>query len=279
MAIFLSKDQLYRLLQRELPEGVYPDGAPSGFYSTSSIYSKADVAATGYANLERIYQNYFPQTADEKIDDWVVKAFGTKFSDSVTLDQKRSRVIEKIRKQPKITLWEILKLVSGYLPEGVYVQIFEYGTRQLSPWKLGVSLLGLNTYLYFVSAKDQLGISSDQWCSYISSLHWYLGKDKLGVNTYLFGGDQSLIQKAQSDAYGYEIRIFNYALSGLDLESMKKDVKASEPARTSFILNQNQLLTDYNLTVPVTDVDEFSLVNCITRDSTSSTGYSGMKEA
>lgn len=279
MPQFLTTQQIYRMLQRELPAGVYPDGAPSSFFSTASVWSKADLASTGYANLQRIYDNYFPQFADEKIEDWEVKAFGRKFNASVSLAQRRARVIEKIRKQPTITKWEILKLVAGYLPEGKYVQIFENCSRMLEPWQLGVSLLGLDTYLFFVSAGSQLGIPADEWCDYISGLHWYLGQDALGVDTFLFGGDQSLIQEAQSDAYGYTIRIFDFALAGLDLENMQSDIRAAEPARTSFILNQNQVLTDYNLTVPVTNVDEFSLVDCITRDSSSSTGYSGLKES
>lgn len=279
MPKFLNVDELYRVLQRELPEGVYPDGAPDRFYSTASIYSKAQMLANGYANMERIYANYFPETADEKIDDWVVKAFGAKFNDSVTLLEKQSRVIEKIRKQPRISLWEILTLVSGYIPEGKYVQIFQYCELDRQPWQLGVSLLGQNTYLYFVSAFDQVGVPALEFCEYVSNLHWRLGGDRLGVDTTLFGGDQQLITQAQIDAYAYEIRIFDYEVTGLDLQNMEKEIQAAQPARSAYILRQNLNLNDFGLTVPVTNVDAFDLVNCITRNALATTGYDGLTEA
>jgi len=279
MPKFLNVDELYRVLQRELPEGVYPDGKPDRFYSTASIYSKAQLLANGYTNMSRIYANYFPADADEKIDDWVVKAFGSKFNDSVTLAEKQSRVIEKIRKQPRISLWEILTLVSGYIPEGKYVQILEYGKLDLHPWRLGVSLLGQNTFLYFVPAFDQVGVPALEFCEYVSNLHWRLGGDRLGVNTTLFGGDQQLITKAQLDAYAYEIRIFDYEVTGLDLQNMEKEIQAAQPARSGYILRQNLNLNDFGLTVPVTDVNEFDLVNCITRNALATTGYDGLTEA
>ena len=85
MAKFLSRDEVYRLLQRELPEGVYPDGAPSSYYSTADIDSVASVASTGYANLQRIYDNYWPQSADEFLSTWEITVFAKNLSASLTL--------------------------------------------------------------------------------------------------------------------------------------------------------------------------------------------------
>ena len=273
MAIFLTAQQIYRALQRELPEGAYPDGSPSGFFSTASIYSKAQLAEAAYSNLNRIYQNYFPQTADEKIDDWVFKAFGSYFDDNVTLEEKRSRVIAKIRKQPSITAWEILTLVAGYVPEGTYVQVYSpCGEDQF--WTLGVSLLGINTFLSGLTIAD-LGYDPADWCDIVSNLHWRLGDDGLGLNTTLADPTWQDVSQVQRNAYGYEIRIFGYTLSAEDTEKLRLDVQRNEPARSSFILRQNLDLNDFGLTEIVNDVDQFDNVDCITRDSGSDTGYTG----
>jgi hypothetical protein len=70
MPKFLSATEAYRMIQRELPENVYIDGPATAGYSTASVYSKALAIEKIYQNLERIYDNFFAQTADEKIADW-----------------------------------------------------------------------------------------------------------------------------------------------------------------------------------------------------------------
>lgn len=273
MPQFLTAQQIYRVFQRELPEGAYPDGSPSGFYSTASIYSKAELAASGYQNLSRIYENFFPQTADEKIDDWVFKAFGYYFPQSITLQEKRDRVIAKLRKQPQINLWEILTIVASYVPEGTYVQIYApCGDHKF--WTLGVSLLGIDTVLAGLTIED-LDVDPADWCEYVQNLHWRLGDDALGYNTYLAYPNWPTVAQVQANAYQYEIRIFGYTMPATDVENMRKDVQAAEPARSSFVLNQNLDINDYGLTVVVNDADEESGVDTITRDPSSQTGYTG----
>jgi hypothetical protein len=82
---------------------------------------------------------------------------------------------------------------------------------------------------------------------------------------------------AQLRAYGYELRVFEYTLPDNDYFRLNRDLTRNEPARSSHIIRQNQSLAAYNLIYPVSEVDQFSGVDTITRDSSSSTGYSGRR--
>ncbi len=276
MAIFLDRQQLYRVLQRELPDGVYPDGAPSAFFSTADMDSVARTIESTYDNMERIYDNFFPQTADEKIDDWLRKMFQSPPS-SLSLADKRAKVITKVRAQPKINLWEILRLVAGFLPVGKYVQIIEYCNPSQSGWLLDEAELGLSTILADPITFASLGVSAQNWCSFVAGLQWRIGEGQLGINTALAEDGLYLnVTNVQKQAFLYEVRIFDYTVTGADFQQMKEEITLAEPARSSHIIRQNLNLADFFLSTPVTNVDEFSLVNCITRDPLSSTGYSGL---
>lgn len=277
MPKFLSREELYRILQRELPEGVYPDGAPSAFFSTAENDSVAALAASGYSSLERIYANFFPQTADERIDDFVQAVFGKKFDATVTLEEKRARVTAKVRKQPAIWAWEIMTLVAGYLPEGTYVQIAPWGCGSAANWKLGVSQLGVNTNLGLDHSFADLGVSADDWCSFVKTRGWQLGVSRLGETTELGSTPYREISDPQMNAFAYDIRIFGYELSGSALTEMLAEVSAAEPARSAHNLRQNLSLSAFGLNTMVSNVDQFSGVDCIARDSASTTGYAGRR--
>lgn len=276
MPRFLTREELYRLLQRELPEGLYADGPPSAFFTTSSIDSKAGTLETAYDNLERIYENYFPQTADEKIKDWIDKAFiGVSFEDAVTLQDKRNRVIAKLRKKPTLALWEVLTLIAGYLPPGKYVQIVENCSASGS-WVLGESMLGLTTVLGLTPTLASLGIIGEDWCEFVSAHRgWVLGQSELGVDTDLAEIGFLEVIQPQIQAYGYEIRIFETAVTGTSFDQMERQIKETEPARSVHLIRQNLSLADFGLNNVVIGVDEFDLVSCITIDPASETGYSG----
>lgn len=276
MPKFLNRQELYRLLQRELPEDVYPDGPATAFYSTADMDSVADVAATAYGNMERIYENQWPQSADEKIDDWVFKVFGYKFDESVTLEEKRSRIIAKIRHQPTIRLWEVLTIVVSYLPEGYYAQVAEFQCGAASGWILGESLLGLSTYLGMGRPFNTLNVDSSDWCEVIAD-GWRLGFSKLGVDTTLSEFSNQELFNVQAEAFGYMIRIFDTAVTGDSLARMIQDVKAAEPARSFFRIAQNQSLAAYGLVVDVPNVGEFDNITTIAQDSTQTTGYKGKR--
>lgn len=272
MPKFLTRQEIYRILQRESPMDVYPDGAPTAFISTASMDAKAKVFASIYQNLETVYENYFPQSADERIEDWEVKVFGEPSTGGLTLLERQSRILAKLRKRPKISKWEILTLIAGYIPEGKFVQIVELCSPQ-GKWVLGRSRLGSETILGLGSP----GEFNPQTCSDLVRQGWVLGRAKLGTQTAL-GKDYRGLYSLQAQAYGYEVRIFDYELTGDTLEQALLEIKKAEPARSSFVMKQNLDLTDYGLTVPVSDVNEFNLVDCITRDSTSTTGYSGRRK-
>jgi hypothetical protein len=276
MPKFVSRQELYRLLQRELPEELYPDGPASAFYSTADMDSVADVAATAYGNMERIYLNQWPQSADERIDDWVLKVFGYKFDESVTLDEKRSRVIAKLRHQPTIRLWEVLTIVASYVPEGTYVQVAEYSCGAASGWHLGESYLGYSTFLGFDHIFDKLNVDSSKWCDIVSD-GWRLGFSRLEEGTSLSEFEHKELFDIQAEAFGYQIRVFDYAVTGDSYTRMIQEVKAAEPARSFFNIAQNLDLTDYHLVVDVSNVGEFDNITCITRDVTQTTGYKGKR--
>lgn len=116
MPKFLSVTEIYRLLQRELPEDVYADGAPDLYNTAADMCAAASGFHTAYGNLERIYENYFPQYADEKIGDWEVMVFGQLSEGSLTLQERRDRVIAKLRERNRINLWSILVDILNLLP-------------------------------------------------------------------------------------------------------------------------------------------------------------------
>lgn len=277
MPTFLTQPQLYRVLQRELPSNVYPDGPPSAFFSTAENDSVAKVYASAYANMERIYDNQFPQHTSERINDWEITAFGKVNSTGLSLAERISRILTKLQQQRSLAMWEILTLIAGYIPEGKFVQIVEWGCGEGFGWKLGASRLGIDTVLSW-GARSLLG-DSDTPCEDIkNATGWKLGKSPLGSETRLTGSlTWQLISTVQAKAYTYEIRIFDYELPAADLEELKRQLDLSEPARSGRVIFQNLQLADYMLTVPLTEVGQFSGVNCITRDSASTTGYSGRK--
>lgn len=276
MALFLTREQIYRILQRELPDGAYADGPPSAFFTTADMASVADVAATGYGNLERIYENYFPQTTDEYIGKWIDKMFlGASFEPNVTLDDLRARVIAKVRLQPQINMWQVLKIAASFVPPGTYVQILE-NCGGKGCWTLGVSRLGRDTFLCYNFKWYMLGIDLNDWCDFLQNGRgWILGVSKLGNTTKLAKFSFLQVLEPQLDAYGYKLRIFDYQVTGNSYTQLLQALNDAEPARSVHIIYQNVSLSGSGYTQVVTNVDEFSLVNMITQDDTSNTGYSG----
>jgi len=255
VAKFLTAQELYRLLQREYPPHAYPDGSPGTFYSTASAYAKSQVLASAYENLETIYDNLFPQTAEAQLDEWEIKVFG-KLSVNLTTEERRQRLLAKLRNQKKINLWKVLITVLGFLPEGTYVQISEWGNFYSDGgWVIGVSQLGLNTRF-----------------AHANGFGYTLDAVESGVGP----ATPSDLVEAMVNAYTYEIRIFS-AVSDSTLEEIELAVLETEPARSVHYTFSGLSLSDYNLTETVSDVDESSLINCACVDAASSTGYTGKR--
>jgi len=235
MPKFLSQDELYRLIQRELPAFVFPDGPPTAFYWTSEAYSYAKNFSSAYENASGIYDQFFPQTATSKIDDWDIKIFGQLQDASLSLQQRRDILVSHIQNSPPdLGLWSILVRVLDLLPVGTVVQLFEYcSLNKDAGWKIGVSLLGINTFLGFEQFVPEPGSGFD-----------FCNPDPVPSNW----------TEEQNFAYGYECRVFNYTLSDQEYAKIDSLLKRLEPARSNHTIRDNLTLSDFGLVVEYENV-------------------------
>lgn len=277
MAKFLNADESYQLFQRELPEGAYASVEYSKALSTSSVYAKAVTIAAAYSNLKVIYDNMFPQSSVDKIDDWVLKCFGSPFPGGTPVSVKQQSVVAKLRQQPNLSLWQILTTIVGLVPAGTYVQIVTYRALNVG-WPLGKGKLGRDTYLSPNGNDTLAGFNYDNWNNFIATIEWRLGRGKLGTTTHLAKYSGADIARRQHNAYGYEIRIFGITLSAALRQSIDKQASMIEPARSSHIIRDGLNLADFGLVNTVNNVGQFDLVNCIAADVTQTTGYIGLTQ-
>lgn len=218
MPIFLSQQQVYRLLQRELPiENVYPDGPASAFYSTAENYSVAKVFGDAYTSLESIYNNYFPQTADVRQQDWEELILGRHLPDSLTLQEKRDRVLTKIRTRRRTTPQDIIDIVHTVIDSSISVEIAPWGCG-CAGWILDVSILDVSTIL---NGYNNLNL---------------VGPDLCGKTAADFGLTEDEFLDYRKEAYFYEIRIYSYTLSSEERDLINKLVSEGEPARSDHII-------------------------------------------
>lgn len=275
MPKFLTQQEIYRILQRELPEGVYADGPPSAFFTTADMYATASGISGLYAKMQRVYDNYFPQYADEKIEDWETFVFN-KIQTGLSLPGRRTKVINQLKLRPSLSLWEILTAAANFVPVGTFVQVVEWGCRDGSAWgwKLGSSRLGSETVLGWGYSK--IGPDGADLCDYVIGDGWRLGTSHLGSETRLQGSlTYDEFVGAQMRAYMYEVRIFGYSLTPQEWLDLDLLLRRKEPARSGHVVLDGLSLTTFDLTSPVTNVDQFDGVDCIAVDSSQTTGYSG----
>ena len=218
MPTFLSQEQIYRMLQRELPEGTYPDGPASAFYSTADSDATAKVIAGVYDNLSRIYENMWPETADEQLSDWEIKVFGRNLSASLTLAQRRALVIAKIRSQSGISKADISALVSTIIGSDKIFEIIEWGFGD-GAWVLGESQLGINTFL---AGPSRFRATGPDLCSADPADYGMTSDDWLDM---------------RSDAYTYEVRIYTATLSEEVYLALDVALSDSEPARSQHVIS------------------------------------------
>lgn len=236
MAIFLTAQQAYRLIQRELPEGVYPDGSPTGFYSTASVYSKAKVFESAYTNLSRIYDNMFPQTADEKQLDWELKAFGYYLDPALSLEDRRKLVINKLRARPGINRIAIEDIVRSVIGSDITFLVIDWNCAQAQTingtgvWMIGESQLGIDTYLGGARMADVTELL-------------YPGADFCN-NDPIFGKTDEEWAAMQEQAYTYEVLIFDYTLTAAQRAALDEALTRGEPARSAHVITDGQDLND-----------------------------------
>lgn len=217
MPKFLDRSEVYRILQRELPEKVYPDGPPSAFYSTADMDSVADVAATGYANLERIYENFWPQTADERSADWEIFAFGKPLDSSLPLSLRRDRTVTKIRSRKGITKQDMKDVVIGIIGSDKQVEVIEWGCGD-GGWVLDVSLLDISTILNGQNLVDATG---PLLCE---------------ADPAEFGKTPEEWAEMQEEAYTYQVNIYGYTLTELEFAEVDAALTEAEPARSRHVI-------------------------------------------
>lgn len=218
MPKFLSQQEIYRLLQREMPEDVAPDGAPSAFYSTAEMDSVAKVLSTSYQNLSVIYSDNYPQTTSEdRIADWEIKVFGNVKPANLTLQERRDRVLAKLRLPRGLTKTDIEGVVRGVLGTAADFEIVEWGCEDGS-WILDYSELGVGTILN--GTAWTFGIAADL-CSKSPS-------------DYGLTADQWA--EMQETAYTYEVKIFNQTLTADQYLELDRELLIWEPARSRHVI-------------------------------------------
>lgn len=233
MAIFLDVEESYRLMQRELPEGAYADGAPSAFFTTASIYAKAKQVEQSYDNMERIYDNMFPQSADENILDWEQKVFGRLLDASLTLQQRRDLIIARMRVRPGINKQAISDIVTVVLGEDALFDIIEWNCSHDGDgggWILDESQLDINTYLNSQPMSDVTPslFPSANFC----------------INDPQFGKTDQEWAEMQEQAYTYEVIIYGMTLTAQQRYELDRDLTAGEPARSQHVITDGADVND-----------------------------------
>lgn len=219
MPKFLTREEVYRILQRELPEGVYPDGAPSAYFSTADMDSVAALAASGYDNLETIYDNYFAQLADEKSEDWEIKVFGQVLPATQSLADRRSRVLAKVRSQLGITKADMVAVVQSVIGLDKDVVVVNWSDRDGDgTWRIGLSQLGVTTILGGAST----------WRAYGDTAACDDG------STFGLTPDEMLAVREQ--AYTYEVRIYSYTMTADEAAEVEELLTHYEPARSAHVV-------------------------------------------
>lgn len=221
MPKFLTRDEVYSLLSRELPEDAYPEGSASGSFSGADNGSIASLFGAIYDNQERIYENYFPQTALEKIDDWESKVFPVTPLGGLTTQERRDRIIARIRLQQRTTPQDMLNVVYTILPMSTLVEIVELGCSG-GAWVLDESELDISTILNGWSGV-QFGFRSD-WCSVTAA--------ELGIS------EQDYLDYRE-EVYTYEVRIYDTVLTAEQRQALDEALTPAEPRRSRHVIVDN----------------------------------------
>lgn len=219
MPLFLTRQELYRVIQRELPEYAYPDGAPSAYYSTADSDATAKVIASMYENLETIYDNYWPQYADEKLAEWELTVFGEYQDSSVPVSGRIDKILIKLRSQNGITIQDMIDITKGVIGSDKEVEIAEWGCSS-GAWVLGESQLGVTTILGHGFNRFQFN-SNDPLCI---------------PNAATLGITEDDLTNMQIEAYTFEVRIYNYTLTSEEETLLDNALTVGEPARSTHII-------------------------------------------
>lgn len=223
MPYFLTREDIYSVFQRENPTDVYPDGAPTATFANSDILATAITFEAGYNNLSRIYDNYFPQFADEKISDFETLYFGMQSDSSLPLQQRRDRIVAKIRTQRRTTQQDMINTVYSVIDSSIPVEIATLncnGPNGGAAWILDESQLDINTYLNEFSGVQ----------------FWFINGDFCNATAADLGLTPQQLIDYQNQAYTYEVLIYGYTLSAQERTLIDQALNQNEPARSLHVI-------------------------------------------
>lgn len=219
MPKFLDRNEIYKIIQRELPEKTYATSyRPSDFYTTADDDSFAKVVETAYTNLETIYDNYWPQTSIAKLESWEIFVFGEVDDSGATIAERRDRILTKIRSRKGITVQDIKDIVYTVIGSDKNIEIIEKGCES-GAWILGKSRLSRNTYLGISNINGGVKIPYDF--------------DACADDAYLvLGISQEQFAQLQVQAYSYEVRVIGYTATQDERDKINFELNRFEPARS-----------------------------------------------
>lgn len=242
MAIFPTQKQLYLLIQRELPEDVYPHaGDPSIYMSTAESASTAQMIRKVYERLQQAYDNQWPQHANvEGIELHEIARFGY-LSPSLSLSERQDQLLGKMRALPSMSDPDLLSLIRGFLPPDP--------VTPFASSRVAAAIISNG----FTQEETTLRVETYRW-NYPGNT-WRLGESLLGVDTILGGGMRAVagvdicdldpadlgltyaqLLDYRSNAYTYEVRIYdgdiNEDVTAEMLATIETELTAAEPARS-----------------------------------------------
>lgn len=233
MPKFLTQEELYALLQRELPEGVYPEGAPALSYSGSELDSVAKVMATQYQAASAIWYNLFPQSVSDQIDEWEIKVFGSLSTTTTVLADRIAAILSHLRSQANLSVWDMLIAVSSIVPN-VWVEIVErWSLANFTSW-------------------DCRGDLADQ----VWGPDWVAGDPApfgCVVEQYIRDSQSELVA-LRDRAFRYYVVVYSLDLTDAQKAALEEFLTAKEPARSAHTI---VYIGDID-SLPADDPDRFS---------------------
>lgn len=224
----LTREEIYSIISRELPEKTYAFSTrPEDFYTTSDDDSTAKAIESFYSNMCRIYNNQFPQTADEYIGKWEIKVFGEIGQATSGLVARKDRVLTKIRSRKGIRPIDIKEIVLLVIGSDKIIEIIENQGSDGS-WILDVSELDVSTILNEFNGSSVLLSGPDIWEKSASEL----------------GLSEEELAEYKSLAYGYTVKIINYEATEDELAEIDRLLTMYEPARSWHTIQNNATLED-----------------------------------
>lgn len=218
MPKFLTREEVFEMIGRELPEDVYAEGPATAFFTKADDGALSVVVESAYANLQKIYNNYFPQTSSERLTDWEIKVFGETQSSTLTSAERKSRILAQLQSALTMSIPSLIKIVKGVIGNDKEIEIVEWGCDEGS-WFLDESMLDIETIL-----------------SGSLTLIFGQGMDPCTVTAEMLGVSQEDLDFTKQEAYTYEVRVFQYTMTTDERERLDKQLSIYEPARSGHVI-------------------------------------------